>query len=121
MFIILIIAIFLIWYFDIFNVSKYYPMINSAVGGVFDYIYTTISDTVTCACNYVRSTTENYRSCRDCDVQIPPGGVAVINPFIMPYSGTSNINSLYSTMDKLDFGEPVGVSQSTPDHAELSN
>jgi hypothetical protein len=68
--------------------------------------------------------TEAYRSCRGCDdYRMPRNGVAVLNPFIWPYSGTSCVDDLYilnkDSGVNLNFSEAPLTHLSTPDHVEL--
>ncbi len=68
---------------------------------------------------------EAYRSCHDCINKMPRDGILVVNPYVWPYSGTSNIDDLYilnkDIGTNLGFGTAPLTHLSTPDHVELVN
>lgn len=69
--------------------------------------------------------TESFRSCAGtpCDGHMPRNGIAVVNPFVWPYSGTPYLDDLYilnkDTGLNLGFDSPPITHLSTPDHVEL--
>jgi hypothetical protein len=68
---------------------------------------------------------EAFRSCNDCIGVMPRDGIAVVNPYVWPYSGISCVDDLYvlnkDTGLGLGFGSGPLTHLSTPDHVELIN
>lgn len=61
------------------------------------------------------STCETYKPCNgSCSNTPPKGGILLINPFVLPYSGTQCVDSLYSPSS----AAPL-THQNIPDHVEL--
>ena len=72
---------------------------------------------------YTKYTPENFKSCGGCSLRLPPQGTPILNPFVMPYSGTKCVDDLYimnrDSDLKLDPAESKMYHLATPDHVEL--